>query len=327
MMRRRGFISFLGGAATWPLAARAQQKTMPIIGVLHSGSPEPYARELAGFREGLKENGYVEGQNVATEYRWANGRYEQLSTLAADLVRLGVDAIFAAGGEPSALAAKAATSTIPIVFISGSDPVKLGLVASLNQPGGNMTGVSWFSNELVGKRLGLLHELVPKPGIMALLVNPGYSELELQLASAHAAAGDIGRKLHVFSARTASEIDGAFADLVQQQVRALFVASDPFFGSRREQLVGLAARHSMAASYSERAYVTVGGLMSYGTSLAATYRQAGIYAGRILKGEKPADLPIMQPTKFELVINLKAAKALRLEVPPTVLALADDLIE
>jgi putative ABC transport system substrate-binding protein len=326
-MKRRDFITLLGGATAWPLGARAQQKAMPTIGVLHSGSPEPYARELSGFRDGLKETGYVEGQNIATEYRWANGQYEQLSSLAADLVRRGVDAIFAAGGEPSALAAKAATSTIPILFISGGDPVKLGLVASFNQPGGNMTGVSWFTNELIGKRLELLNELVPPPGIMALLVNPGYSPLELQLANARAAAGDMSRKLLVLRASTASEIDSAFADLVQQQVKALFVASDPFFGSRREQLVSLAARRSIPASYSERAYVAIGGLMSYGTSLVATYRQVGVYVGRVLKGEKPAELPVMQPTRFDLIINLKTAKALGLDVPDKMLALADEVIE
>ena len=326
-MRRRELIAGFAAMAALGGGARAQQKAMPVIGYLVSGSRGPAAPNVAAFREGLGETGYVEGQNVAIEYRWAEGHYDWLPILAADLVGRKVDLIVTNGGNAPALAAKGATSTIPIVFETGADPVAEGLVASLARPGGNLTGVSVLIVELVPKRLELLSELAPRAGVIALLVNQNYSSTERIVREAQKAARVKGIQLPVLKAGTESQIDAAFAALVELHAGALLVGGDPFLGSRREQLVALASRHSVPAIYQFRAFVAAGGLISYGASLTSVYRGVGTYAGRVLKGEKPADLPVQQPTKFELVINLKTAKALGLTVPPSLLARADEVIE
>jgi ABC-type uncharacterized transport system substrate-binding protein len=297
-----------------------------MIGFLNGGSPAEYAPMVAAFREGLKELGYVEGQNVAIEFRWAEGKYERLSALGTDLVRRQVAAI-AATSTPAAQAAKALTATVPIVFTTGADPVQLGLVASLNQPGGNVTGVSFLVNELTKKQFEVLHQILPKAALIGFLVNPAVAYARSQTTEAQDAARALGRQLFVVTARTESEIDAAFAALVKKLAGGVITISDPFLNSRRDQIVALAARHSLPALYPVRDYVAAGGLMSYGTSIIGAYRQVGVYTGRILKGEKPADLPVMRPTKLELVINLKTAKTLDLTIPPALIALADEVIE
>ena len=326
-LRRREFVTLIGSAAAaWPLTARAQQP-MPVIGVLDSISVDFGLRNMPAFRQGLGEEGYAEGQNVAIEYRWAEGRYDRLPELAADLVRRRVSVIVA-NSTPASLAAKAATSTIPIVFFVGDDPVKLGLVASLGQPGGNATGVNFFVGELAAKRLGLLRELVPSAARVAVLVNPSDPvRTASNLRDIEAAAGAIGLQIQVLKASTIGEIDTAFATLAQDRADALFVTPDSFFNSRRVQLAILAARHMFPAAFGQRDFVEVGGLMSYGTNLADARRQIGAYTGRILKGVKPADLPVVQSSAFELVINLATVRALGLTASPNILARADEVIE
>jgi putative ABC transport system substrate-binding protein len=327
-LRRREFITLVGGAAAaWPVVARAQQPAMPVIGFLGTASASPFAHLIAGFRQGLKETGYVEGQNVAIDFRWAEGQYDRVPALAADLVRRQVAVIVAVGGETSAFAAKAATTTIPIVFNVAGDPVKVGLVASLSRPGGNATGVNTFTTELAAKRLGLLHELIPTALLIAVLVNPNFSPAAANAREVEVAARVTGQKILLLKADSESGIDAAFATIGQMRPGALLVAADPFFNSRRDQIVALAARHTIPAVYEWREFAAAGGLMSYGTNLVDAYRQQGIYAGRILKGEKPADLPVMQLTKFELVINLKTAKALGIKISDNLLSLADEVID
>jgi putative tryptophan/tyrosine transport system substrate-binding protein len=325
-MRRRELVLLFGGALMAAHPLRAQQKAVPMIGFLSSRSPSEAATVVAAFHQGLAGTGYVEEQNLAIEYRWAEGRYDRLPALAADLVGRQVDVIVATGGTPSAVAAKSATLTIPIVFIS-SDPVKYGLVASFSRPGGNATGFSVLGDELLPKRLELLSELVPQARVIALLVNPNNTDTERSLGDMQDAARVKRVQLHILKADTESGIDAAFTFLVQLHARALVVGADPFFDGRREQLVALASRNAVPAIYWMREYAASGGLISYGPSLAAAYRQAGIYAGKILNGAKPADLPVQQPAKFELVINLKSAKALGLAVPQSILARADEVIE
>jgi putative tryptophan/tyrosine transport system substrate-binding protein len=324
---RRGFIALIGGVATWPLAGRAQQPAMPVVGFLSPGSPEPSSFLVAAFREGLKEASYIEGKNVTVEYRWARGHYDQLQALAADLVRSQVAAIAATGGTISAQAAKAATSTIPIVFNVGDDPIKSGLVASFNRPGGNITGVNTLSPALETKRLGLLRELVPRTAIVAVLLNAANPDVGPQRQDINAAAAVLGQELRFFYASNESELDTAFRALAQQRVDALLVGNDVFFTNQREQIVGLSAHHAVPTIYAFRQFAESGGLISYSTNLIEVYRQVGVYVGRVLKGEKPANLPVVQPTKFELVINLKTAKALDLVVPLHLQQLADEVIE
>jgi putative ABC transport system substrate-binding protein len=326
-MRRRELVLLLGGAMTAPRALRAQQAAMPVIGFLSSGSPGPYGAYVAAFHQGLRETGHVEGQNVAVEYRWAEGRYDRLPALAADLVGRKVDVIAIIGGTPAALAAKSATSTIAMIFNGVADPVGAGLVASLARPGGNLTGFSNIAVELMPKLIELLSELVPQAGVFALLVNPTNPNAEPLIQDVQEAARAKGLKLLVLKAATESEIDAAFASLVQLHAGALVVDPDGFFSSRREQLVALATRHVVPAIYAHRQFVAAGGLISYGIDDIPASRQVGSYAGRILKGAKPADLPVQQPTTFELVINLKTAQQLGLTVPPSILSRADEVIE
>jgi putative ABC transport system substrate-binding protein len=326
-VKRRNFISLIGGAAVaWPLGAYAQQSAMPVVGFLDSSSAHEYAPFLAAFRAGLNEAGLVEGRNVAIEYRWADGHYDRLPALAAELVRVPV-AVLVATGITAATAAKAATSTVPIVFNTGGDPVRFGLVASLNRPRANITGVASLGKVLVAKRFELLRELVPKADSIAFLVNPNNAVAELDTSDAQAAAAALGQKLIVVKARSEGDIDAAFAAVAQQRGSGLLQQLDPFLQSRRDQLVALAARYRLPAIYDRRDFAAAGGLMSYGTSLGDALRLVGSYAGRLLKGEKPTDLPVQQPVKFELAINLKTAKALGIDVPATVLARADEVIE
>jgi len=327
-MRRREFITLLGGAAAaLPRAARAQQPAMPVIGFLNPASPDGFVDRLRGFRQGLKDTGYVEGENVTIEYRWAENHIERLPLLAADLVRRQVNVIAAFAGDIPAVVAKAATTTIPIVFLNGADPVKSGLVASLNRPGGNVTGISLLAGTVNAKRLDLIHELVPRVALVAVLNNPIVTEAETRLRDLQGAARTLGVRLLFQTVGSERELDAAFATIADQKAGALFVDGNPFFVSRRDQLIGLAARQMLPTMYFEREFAAAGGLMSYGTNFADAYRQAGIYIGRILKGTKPADLPILQPTKFDFVINLQTAKTLGIEVPDKLLALADEVIE
>ena len=325
-LHRREVITLLGGAAAWPLAARAQHPAMPVIGFLGVRSPDDTVT-LAAFRRGLNEGGFVEGQNVMVEYRWAIGQYDRLPAQAAELVQKPVAVFVSAGGEPAALAAKAATSTIPIVFTIGDDPVKLGLVASYNRPGGNLTGINIFTTTLEAKRLGLLHELVPQAAAIGVLLNANFPAAERQLRDVQGAARAIGLQIHALRANIDREIEVAFETVASQRIAALAVAASPFFTTRRDKIVALAARHAVSTMYTAREYAVDGGLMSYGIDVPDVYRQIGLYAARILKGAKPADLPVLQPTKFELVINLKTARALGLQIPDKLLALADEVIE
>jgi putative tryptophan/tyrosine transport system substrate-binding protein len=327
-MKRREFITMVGGAAVvWPIAARAQQPAMPVIGFLSGRTAGESSSVVAVFHHALKQGGYVEGQNVTIEYRWAEGRYDRLPALAADLVRRSVTVIASTGGTAAAVAAKNATASIPIVFGSSDDPVKLGLVASFNRPGGNASGIPFFVSAIEGKRLGLLRELVPDAALIAVLLNPVNPPSDGQRKDVQDLARAMGQRIQIFNASSEREIHAAFGSLVQSRAGGLLVGADPFFNSRREQLVTLAGHYAIPAVYELREFTVAGGLMSYGTSLSEVYWQVGAYTARVLKGERPADLPVVQPTKFELVINLKTAKALGLEVPPTLLARADDVIE
>jgi putative tryptophan/tyrosine transport system substrate-binding protein len=328
MSSRREFITMLGGAAAWPLAAGAQQAVMPVVVFLHPGASEVGARDVAAFRKGLQESGYVEGQNVTIEYQWLEGQYDRLPAVMGDLVRRPVAVIAIPGSGPATRAAKAATATIPIVFGVAGDPVQLGLVDSFARPGGNATGVNFLAEEVAAKRLRLLHELVPKAARVAVLVNPANAAAtENTLRDLHEAAPIIGLQIQVLKATTISEIDAAFAMLARERPDALFVGPDGFFSSRRVQFAILAARERIPAAYTQRGYVAAGGLMSYGTDQLDMSRQVGVYSGRILKGAKPTDLPVQQSTKFEFVINVQTARALGIEVPPSVLSIADEVIE
>jgi putative tryptophan/tyrosine transport system substrate-binding protein len=328
MMKRRTFITLLGGAAAaWPLAARAQQPAMPVIGYLHVGSPEATPDRLAAVRRGLSEVGFVEGRNMAIEYRWADNQNDRLTELAADLIRRRVAVIVAPGGTLAALMAKTLTTTIPIVFSGSVDPVQAGLVQSLNRPGGNITGITDMASDVAGKQLGLLHELLPGAVRFALLVNPGGASAEATILEVRSAASAIGRQIDVLRAHTNGEIDTAFATLTQMASNALLVSPNPLFSTRRVQLATLAIRYAMPTIHSQREFAEAGGLMSYGSNFRDRERQLGVYAGRILKGEKPADLPVLRASKFEFVINLQTAKILDLEMPPTLLARADEVIE
>jgi len=326
-MKRREFITLLGGAAAWPLAARAQQPAMPVVGFLNARSPIDTAHLVAAFRRGLAENGYVEGQNVTIDYRWASGQPDRLPAMAMELVDRPVVVLAATGGENSAMAAKAATSTIPIVFAVGSDPIKLGLVASYNRPGGNVTGINILTTTLEAKRLGLLHELVPQAATVGVLLNPNWPPSANQLRDVQDAARVVGLQINVLRASTDQEIDAAFETVAQQRIAALAVTGNPFYDTRREKLVALAARHAVPVIYQFREFTAAGGLMSYGIDLPDAYRQVGVYVGRVLKGAKPADLPVLQPTKFEFVINLKTAKALGVKFSDNLMSLADEVIE
>jgi putative tryptophan/tyrosine transport system substrate-binding protein len=325
-MKRREFFTLLGGAATWPLVARAQQPAMPVIGFLSNASPETFADRLRGFRQGLKETGFAEGENVAIVYRWAENQIERLPELAAELVRRQVTVI-AAPQAASALAVKALTTTIPTVFIAPEDPVKLGLVASLARHGGNLTGFNLFSGELSAKRLELLRAMVPGAARVAVLVNPTNPALETTVRDVEAAARAMGLQIQVFNASTSGEINAAFASFARERPDAVFVQLDVFLNSRRAQLVNLASRHALPAIYANRDVVEMGGLLSYGTDIADSFRQVGVYTGRILKGAKPAELPVLQSSKYELVINHQTARMLDLTVPPSLLAIADEVIE
>ena len=326
-MNRRTFVAAVLGSAFADPAFVLAQMTLPVIGFLSSRSPEESTPHVNAFRKGLSEEGFIEGRNVTIEYRWARGRYQRLPAFASELVALNVNAMVAAGGAPSALAAKAATTTIPIIFVTGDDPVRLGIVASFNRPGGNLTGVSFFTNELGGKRFELLCELVPNVSTVGLLVNPNDPGAEPQTRDVQRAADTSGRKLLVLRASKESELDASFATLNRERVRALVVHNDPFFDSQRDRLITLAAHNSIPAIYHIREFPAAGGLMSYGASLVDAYRQVGIYTARILKGEKPSDLPVTRPTKFELVINLKTAKALGITIPQSLLLRADEVVQ
>ncbi len=327
MSSRREFITLLGGAAAWPLAARAQQPAMPVIGFLSAQSPDTAADRLRGFREGLKYSGYIEGENVTIVYRWAEGQFDHLPALATELVRPGV-AVIAAFSNMAGFTAKAATTMIPIVFIATEDPVKLGLVASLARPDGNATGINFYSGELTAKRLELLREVVPAATRVAVLVNPTNAlTTESTLRDVQSAARAMGLQIQVVNASTSHEINAAFATFVRERPDALFVGLDAFLNNRRAQLVNLASRHTLPATFSNRDFAEIGGLMSYGSDIKDAYRQVGVYAGRILKGAKPADLPVVQASKFELVINAETARMLGLTVPPSLLATADEVIE
>ena len=327
LLRRREFITLLGSATAWPLAARAQQPAMPLVGFLNPTSPDPNVDLLRAFRQGLKETGYVEGENVAIEYRWAENQIDRMPALAAELVRKQVAVIATTGATVAASAAKAATTTIPIVFLTGADPVESGLVASLARPGGNLTGINLLTIDLTAKRLELLRELVPAATRVAVLANPAGPAPEAMLRDVETAARAMGLQVQVLNAGTSPEIDAAFASFVRERPDALFVGPDPFFVSRRVQLVHLASRHAVPAAYTQRDYAVAGGLMSYGSNLMDAFRQVGVYTGRILKGAKPADLPVVQPSKFELVINHQTARMLGLTVPDKLLATADEVIE
>jgi putative tryptophan/tyrosine transport system substrate-binding protein len=325
-MKRREFLSFLGGVAVWPFAAGAQQPSMPVVGFVNSSTAQAQVLIAAAYRRGLEESGFVEGKNVLIESRWADGQYNRLPELIGDLIRHNV-AVLMAGGPPAAIAAKKATSTLPVVFTSGDDPVQIGLVSSINRPGGNVTGVYIFFSDVETKKLGLLRELVPNAALIATLVNPAFPTAVYQTQELHKAADKLGQRIQVINASSETEIDAAFASMKQLQASAVLVAADPFFASHRDQIVSLAARYAIPAVYEQRAMAAAGGLMSYGTNLAEAYRQAGLYTGRILKGEKPADMPVVLSNKFEFVINLKVAKTLGLNVSANLLSTADEVIE